>query len=164
MENTIESLFVEKYLQLERENKNLKQNLEHLKDLFKIMKLEYVPSSDGFIRALKVFTGDNLETAVNGLVQNNIPVANIDKYFVKEEEKKAKEEVQRIAFKDVVAIIKKRLMHTDESLGQKIGVSQGSISQYIKGTYVPRKETRDKILSLWEIVATEEEKKYMILN
>lgn len=164
MENTIESLFVEKYLQIEKENKDLKQELEHLKDLFKILKLEYVPSSNSFIRALKVFTGDNLETAVIGLVQNNIPVANIDKYFVKEEEKKAKEEVQRIAFKDVVAIVKKRLMHTDESLGQKVGVTQGSISQYINGKSLPRKEIRDKILALWETVATEEEKKYMILN
>lgn len=164
MENTIESLFVEKYLQIEKENKNLKQDLEHLKELFKILKLEYVPSSNGFIRALKVFTGDNLETAAIGFVQNDIPVANIDKYFVKEEEKKAKEEVQRIAFKNVVAIVKKRLMHTDESLGYKIGVSQSSVWQYIKGKVVPRKETRDKLLALWETVATEEEKKYMILN
>ena len=83
----------------------------------------------------------------------------------KEDEKKLEEkENPKIQFRDVVAIVKKRLMHTDESLGNKLGVSQSSVSQYIKGKCVPRKETRDKILRLWETVSTPEEKKLMIIN
>ena len=163
MDNTIESLFVNKYLELEKENKDLRERLEQVRNLFAVSKLEYVSSSEKFIRSLRVFTGENLESAVIAFMQNDIPVANIKKYWEKEEEKK-QQEVQKIAFKDVVAIVKKRLMHTDESLGRKVGVTQGSISQYINGKALPRKEIRDKILALWETVATEEEKKYMILN
>ena len=90
MDNTIESLFVNKYLELEKENKDLRERLEQLRNLFAVSKLEYVSSSEKFIRSLRVFTGENLESAVIAFMQNDIPVANIKKYWEKEEEKSNK--------------------------------------------------------------------------
>ena len=160
MDNTIESLFVEKYLELEMKAKLV----DELKFLFNSLRLEY---NNGYIRATKVFNEDMVKQALYTFDYAGITISNreaFDQKQIEDEKKLDEKENPKIQFRDVVAIVKKRLMHTDETLGNRLGVSQSSVSQYIKGKCVPRKETRDKILALWETVATAEEKKYLITN
>ena len=160
MDNTIESLFVERYLELEMKAKLV----DELRFLFNSLRLEY---NNGYIRATKVFNEDMVQQVLYTFDLAGITISNreeFDKKQTENEKKLDEKENPKIQFRDVVAIVKKRLMHTDASLADKIGVTQSAITGYRNGKCVPRKDTREKILELWEKVATTEEKKYIIIN
>lgn len=163
----IEEFFIEKYKEIELENTRLKNINETLSELIKSFRLQYNPTTDD-IRATRWVRGEEeMKNIVWSLSASHIPFVGFEQFASREENKKSQNEKiapNKIKLRDALSVIKHRLKETDEQIGYRLGASQTAVTGWRNGKTIPRKEMRAKIVALWDMVKTEEEKDYIVIN
>lgn len=154
---TIEELFVEKFKSLEEENKNIKEKNELMKNILSAMGFQYFADNN----VLKI-----TKTAFSNVAIKDLEACGIIMEIIENK----KEEVSTpstpkksvVEFRDVMNIIKRRLGCSDAEIAKRLGVSQTGVSGYRSGKFIPRKETRQKAIALFETLKTMEDGEIII--